>query len=73
MATHEELKKIAIKSIEDDAFRVQFEKDPVAAASSVGVTLTDDQAQAIKAQAEKAEKAGLRESKSFVSSIFTSF
>ena len=40
MATKEDLKKIAIKCIEDDAFRASFEKDPVKAAGTMGIKLT---------------------------------
>ncbi len=55
MATKEETKKIALKAIEDDAFRAELEKDPAKAASSIGITLTADEVEALKKQAASAE------------------
>ncbi len=72
MASKEELKQIALKSVEDDDFREQLEKDPSSAAASIGITLTDEQAADIKAHATKAEEVGLRESKGFISTIVSS-
>jgi hypothetical protein len=66
MATKEETKKIALKAIEDDAFRAELEKDPAKAASSIGITLTADEVEALKKQAASAGSAGSRESKSFI-------
>ncbi|ATW26810.1 hypothetical protein [Candidatus Formimonas warabiya] len=59
MASKDELKKLAIKSLEDDAFRVELEKDPVKAAASIGITLSADEAQNLNF----GEEAGERESK----------
>ncbi|MBH1939951.1 hypothetical protein I5677_03455 [Mobilitalea sibirica] len=64
MATKEETKKIALKAIEDDAFRAELEKDPAKAASSIGITLSAEDVEAIKNQVESAKSAGSRESKS---------
>lgn len=72
MASKEEMKKIAVKCIEDDKFRDDFEKDPIKAAVSMGITLTEVQAKDIKAHASKVQAAGVRESKGFVSSIISS-
>jgi hypothetical protein len=70
MATEAELKKIAVKMIEDDSFRVTFEADAEKAASSLGITLTAEQAERIKKGT--AEAVGVREAKSIFSSIFSS-
>jgi hypothetical protein len=69
MATKEELKKIAIKCIEDDVFRASFEKDPVKAADTMGIMLTEDQVKNLKEKAAKVEAVGQRESKSLFSSV----
>ena len=69
MATKEDLKKIAIKCIEDDAFRASFEKDPVKAAGTMGIKLTADQAKNLKEKAAKVEAAGQRESKGLFSAV----
>jgi len=66
MATKDEMKKIAIKAIEDDAFRAELEKDPAKAASSIGISLNTQEVQAITNQVESANNAGSRESKSFI-------
>lgn len=65
MASKEELKKLAIKSLEDDAFRIELEKDPVKAAASMGITLTADEAQKLNF----GEEVGERESKISVISL----
>jgi hypothetical protein len=65
MANEAELKKIAIKSIEDDAFRKAFQVDPAKAADTLGITFTAEQLDEIKKRKEVLEKAGLRESKMF--------
>ena len=70
MASEAELKKIAVKMIEDDSFRASFEADPGKAASSLGITLTEEQAGNIKKGT--AEAVGVREAKSIISSIFSS-
>lgn len=66
MATKEETKKIALKAIEDDAFRAELEKDPAKAASSIGITLDAEDVESLKKQAASAKDAGSRESKSFI-------
>lgn len=66
MATKDEMKKLAIKAIEDDAFCAQLEKDPAKAASSIGISLNAEEVQAIANQVASANKAGSRESKSFI-------
>jgi hypothetical protein len=72
MASKEEMKKVAVKCIEDDKFRDAFEKDPIKAAASIGITLTEAQAKDIKAHASKVQAAGVRESKGFISSVVSS-
>ena len=67
MANHEELKKIAIKCIEDDNFRAALEADPAKAAASIGIELTAEQAATVKKTAAQAVSS--RESKSIVKSI----
>ena len=59
MASKDELKKLAVKCLEDDAFRVELEKDPVKAAASIGIALTESEAQNLNF----GEEAGARESK----------
>ena len=66
MASKEEMKKLAIKAIEDDAFRVQLEENPAQAASSIGITLTAEEVEAITSQVESAKSVDSRESKSFI-------
>jgi len=70
MATEAELKKIAVKMIEDDSFRVTFEANPEEAASSLGISLTPEQVGKIKKST--AEAVGVREAKSIISSCFSS-
>ncbi len=67
MASDDEMKKIAIKAIEDDNFRAVFEKDPEEAAKSMGITLTPEQISALKKSA--ADLSTSRESKGFISGI----
>jgi hypothetical protein len=64
MATTEEMKKIAIRAIEEDSFREALRADPAKAAASMGIELTPEELAEIKALRAKAEAAGLRESKS---------
>jgi hypothetical protein len=66
MATKEETKKIALKAIEDDAFRAELEMDPSKAASSIGITLNAEEIESLKNQSASAKNAGSRESKSFI-------
>jgi hypothetical protein len=63
MATTEEMKKIAIRAIEDDPFRAALRADPAKAAASMGIEFTPEQLTEIKELRAKAEAAGLRESK----------
>jgi len=70
MATEAELKKIAVKMIEDDSFRASFEANPETAASSLGISLTEEQAENVKKGT--AEAVGVREAKSIITSIFSS-
>jgi hypothetical protein len=63
MATIEEMKKIAIRAIEDDSFRTDLRADPAKAAASMAITFTPEQLAEIKELRAKAEAAGLRESK----------
>jgi hypothetical protein len=65
MASEAELKKIGIKSIEDDSFRKLFKADPVKAAATLGITFTPEQLAELKKRRDVLEKAGLRESKMF--------
>ena len=65
MATEAEMKKIAIKAIEDDAFRNALRADPVKAAATMGITFTPEQLDEIKKRKAVLEEAGLRESKMF--------
>ena len=69
MATEAELKKVGIKAIEDDAFRVAFHADPAKAAATLGITFTPEQLEEIVKRKEVLEKAGLRESKMFAGPI----
>ena len=43
-----EIKKIALKAIEDDEFLAALEADPEKAAASLGITLTEEQLLKIK-------------------------
>jgi len=43
MATEEEMKKLAIKAIEDDSFRESMRADPAKAAASMGIEFTPEQ------------------------------
>ena len=63
MATKEEMRKIAIRAIEDDSFRAALRADPAKAAASMGIEFTPEQPAEIKGLKAKAEAAGLRESK----------
>ena len=63
MATKEEMKKIAIKAIEDDSFRAALHADPAKAAASMSITFTPQELAEMKETRAKAEAAGLRESK----------
>jgi hypothetical protein len=63
MATNEELKTIAAKAVEDEAFLAELKKDPAKAAASIGITLTEEQAEGIRKNAAEAEESGSRESK----------
>lgn len=66
MATEAEMKKIAVKMIEDDDFRAAFEADPEKAATSLGITFTEEQLAEIKEKKAQAEAAGARESKAWI-------
>ena len=66
MATNEDLKKIAQKSIEDDDFRIALEINPEKAAASIGITLSPDQIESITQNTANAEEAGSRESKGII-------
>ena len=70
MATKEEMKKIAIKAIEDDSFRMDLRADPAKAAASMDITFTPEELAEIKETRAKAEAAGLRESKVGVPALF---
>jgi len=63
MATKEEMKKIAIRAIEDDRFRADLRADPAKAAASMGIEFTPEELAEIKELRAKAVAAGLRESK----------
>ena len=63
MATTEEIKKIAIKAVQDDSFREAMRADPVKAAASMGIEFTPEQLAEMKELKAKAEAAGIRESK----------
>ena len=63
MATEAELKKVGIKAIEDDAFRVAFHADPAKAAATLGITFTPEQLDEVKKRKGVLEKGGSRESK----------
>jgi hypothetical protein len=63
MATTEEMKKIAIRAIEEDSFREALRADPAKAAASMSIQFTPEQLAEIKELRAKAEAAGLRESK----------
>jgi len=63
MATEAEMKKIAVKAIEDDTFRAVLEADPEKAVGSMGITLTPEQLAEVKKRKSQAEAAGAREAK----------
>ena len=63
MATIEEMKKVAIRAIEDDSFRESMRADPAKAAALMGIEFTPEELAEIKELRAKAEAAGLRESK----------
>jgi hypothetical protein len=63
MATMEEMKRIAIKAIEDDSFREAMLADPAKAAASMGIEFTPEQLAEMKEIEAKAEAAGIRKSK----------
>jgi len=70
MATEEEMKKIAIKAVEDDAFRAAMRVDPAKAAASMGIEFTPAQLAEMKEIKAKAEAAGIRESKVTIFALF---
>ena len=70
MATTEEMKKIAIRAIEDDSFREALRADPAKAAASMGITFTPEELAEMKEVRAKAEAAGLRESKVGMPALF---
>ena len=70
MATKEEIKKVAIKAIEDDSFRESMRADPAKAAASMGIKFTPEQLAEMEEIKAKAEAAGLRESKGISFSLF---
>ena len=63
MDTKEQREKIAIRAIEDDAFRAALRDDPAKAAASMGIEFTPEQLAEMKEIKAKAEAAGIRESK----------
>lgn len=69
MASNEDLKKIAIKCMEDDNFRIALEENPIETAAAIGITLSPEEAKNIQVSVSKAEEAGTRESKGMISSI----
>lgn len=69
MATEAEMKKIAVKMIEEDDFRTAFEADPEKAAASLGITFAAEQLEEIKKSKAAAEVAGPREAKGVVSIV----
>jgi hypothetical protein len=66
MANDAEMKKLAVKAIEDEKFGAELLNNPEKAAASIGITLTADQIAKIKAKKSQAEAAGNRESKSII-------
>jgi hypothetical protein len=70
MATKEEMKKLAIRAIEDDSFRADLRADPAKAAASMGITFTPEELAEMKEVRAKAEAAGLRESKVGMPALF---
>jgi hypothetical protein len=48
MANQAEMKKMAIKAIEDDNFVAALKADPQKAAASIGITLEPDEVKAVK-------------------------
>ena len=63
MATEAEMKKMALKAIEDDAFRAALRADPVKTAASMGITFTPEQLNEMEKAKKVVEEAGMRESK----------
>jgi hypothetical protein len=70
MATAEEMKKIAMRAIEDDPFREAMRADPAKAAASMGIEFTPEELAEIKEIKAKAEAAGIRESKATTFALF---
>jgi hypothetical protein len=70
MATKGEMKKIAIRAIEDDSFRADLRADPAKAAASMGIKFTPEELAEMKEVRAKAEAAGLRESKAYCALVF---
>ena len=66
MANDAEMKKLAVKAIEDEKFGAELLDNPEKAASSIGITLTAEQIAKIKEKKSQAEAAGNRESKSII-------
>ena len=66
MATEAEMKKVAVKMIEDDDFRAAFTEDPEKAVSSMGVTLTGGQLAEVKRNLTEAAEAIRREAKAWI-------
>ena len=66
MATKEQFEQLADKYVEDSAFMDQFNADPVAAAASIGIELTNEDLERIADAKSKAEKVGSRELKTFL-------
>lgn len=66
MATESELKVLAAKAMDDDGFAAKLAADPASAAAAEGIELTDEQVEAIKANAAEAEAAGDREGKVYL-------
>jgi hypothetical protein len=63
MATEAEMKKMALKAIEDDDFRAAIKADPVKAAASMDITFTPEQLNEMEKAKKVVEEAGMRESK----------
>lgn len=69
MATVAEMKKIAVKAIEDDAFQADLGADPAKAAASMGITFSPEQLEQVKKSKAEAEAAGVREAKGWYLSL----
>ena len=63
MAAEAEMKKMALKAIEDDDFRAALKADRVKAAASMGITFTPEQLNEMEKVNKVLEEAGMRESK----------